>query len=124
MLVRGKLQNDAAVIRFVIGQSASAQHIPCLGQGRSYSFPALRYKNAGIMLLDLVPAASVQVGLSDAPDSAARQRLMGIIDRLNARHGRDTISFAQSGWQRAWRLRSEHHSPRYTTSWKELLRVG
>ena len=82
------------------------------------------YKKAGVMFLDLVPAASVQAGLFDAPDSPARQRLMGIIDRLNARHGRDTISFARSGRQRAWKLRSEHHSPRYTTSWEELLRVG
>lgn len=76
------------------------------------------------MFLDLLPAASVQDGLFDAPDSPARQRLMGIIDRLNARHGWDTISFARSDRQRAWKLRSEHHSPRYTTSWEKLLWVG
>ena len=82
------------------------------------------YKKAGVMFLDLVPAASVQAGLFDAPDSPARRRLMGIIDRVNARHGRDTVSFARSGRQRAWKLRSEHHSSRYTTNWEELLRVG
>ncbi|MDP9095535.1 MAG: DUF4113 domain-containing protein [Pseudomonadota bacterium] len=43
---------------------------------------------------------------------------------MNARYGRDTVSFARSGRQRAWKLRSEHLSPRYTTSWEELLRVG
>ncbi|MGI4810305.1 MAG: DUF4113 domain-containing protein, partial [Janthinobacterium lividum] len=82
------------------------------------------YKKAGVMFFDLVLAASVQGGLFDAPDSPARQRLKGIIDRVNACHGRDTISFARSGRQRAWKLRSEHFSPRYTTSWEELLRVG
>ena len=82
------------------------------------------YKKAGVMFLDLVPAASVQGGMFDAPDSPARQRLMGIIDLVNARHGRDTISFAWSGRQPAWKLRSEHRSPRYTTNWEELLRVG
>lgn len=82
------------------------------------------YKKAGVMFLDLVPAVSVQAGLFDAPDSPNRQRLMGIIDHLNARYGRDTVSFARSGRQRAWKLRSEHHSPRYTTSWEDLLRVG
>ncbi len=46
------------------------------------------------MFLDLVPAASVQGGLFDTPDTQARQRLKGFVDRLNARHGRDTISFA------------------------------
>ena len=81
------------------------------------------YKKAGVMFLDLVPAASVQAGLFDAPDTPARQRLMGVVDRLNAQYGRDTVSFARSGWQRAWKLRSLHCSPRYTTSWEELLRV-
>ena len=76
-----------------------------------------------MLTLDLVPAADVQGGLFDAPDTPARQRLMVTVDRLNARYGRDAISFARSGRQRAWKLRSEHHSPRYTTSWDELLRV-
>ena len=81
------------------------------------------YKKAGVMLLDLVPASVVQGGLFDAPDTPARQRLMGVVDSLNARYGRDTMSFARSGRRRAWKLRSEHHSPRYTTSWEELLKV-
>ena len=81
------------------------------------------YKKAGVLFLDLVPAASVQAGLFNAPDTPARQRLMGVVDRLNAQYGRDTVSFARSGRQRAWKLRSLHCSPRYTTSWEELLRV-
>ncbi len=81
------------------------------------------YKKAGVMFLDLVPADTVQGGLFDAPDTPATRRLMAVVDRVNARYGRDTISFARSGRQRGWKLRSEHHSPRYTTSWEELLRV-
>jgi DNA polymerase V len=85
--------------------------------------PGFSYKKAGVMFLDLVPAQAVQGGLFDAPDTPAQQRLMAIVDRVNTRYGRDAISFARSGQQRAWKLRSEHHSPRYTTSWDELLRV-
>ena len=85
--------------------------------------PGFSYKKAGVMFLDLVPAATVQGGLFDVPDSPARQRLMNVVDRLNARYGRDTVSFARSGRQCAWKLRSEHHSPCYTTSWEELLEV-
>jgi DNA polymerase V len=81
------------------------------------------YKKAGVMFLDLAPASTVQGGLFDAPDTPAMQRLMAVVDRVNARHGRDTLSFARSGRQRGWKLRSGHHSPRYTTSWEELLRV-
>lgn len=75
------------------------------------------------MFLDLVPAASMQGGLFDAPDFPVRQRIMGVVDSLNAQYGRNTVSFARSGQQRAWTLRSRHHSPRYTTYWEELLRV-
>ncbi len=85
--------------------------------------PGFRYKKAGVMLIDLVRAVDVQGGLFDPPDTPARQRLMGVIDQVNTRYGRDTITFAASGRRRAWKLRSEFHSPRYTTSWEELLRV-
>ena len=81
------------------------------------------YKKAGIMFLDLVPATDVQSGLFDQPDTPASRRLMAVVDQLNARYGRDTISYARSGRQRDWKLRSEHLSPRYTTRWEELLRV-
>ena len=56
-------------------------------------------------------------------DTAASKRLMRAMDSLNARYGRDTVTFAASGRERAWKLRSGHHSPRYTTNWDELLRV-
>ena len=38
------------------------------------------YKKAEVIFLDLVPPSSGQAGLFDAPDCAARRRLMGIID--------------------------------------------
>ena len=41
-----------------------------------------------------------------------------------AGYGRDTVTFAASGIRRAWRLRREHVSPRFTTCWDELLTVG
>ena len=64
------------------------------------------YKKAGLMSFDLVPAASVQAGLFDGPDTPARQQLIGVVDRLNAQYGSDTVSFARCGRQRAWKLRS------------------
>ena len=44
--------------------------------------------------------------------------------QLNRRFGRDTVSFAAAGRRRAWKLRSEFLSPRFTTKWDELLRVS
>ena len=51
-----------------------------------------RYKKAGVVLLDLHPAAAVQEGLFDKKDDARRVTLMRTVDRLNIRFGRDTVS--------------------------------
>jgi DNA polymerase V len=82
-----------------------------------------RYKKAGVMLLDLHPAAAVQEGLFDKADNPRRTALMRTVDRLNIRFGRDTMSFAAAGCRRPWKLRRELLSPCYTTAWDELLRV-
>jgi DNA polymerase V len=85
--------------------------------------PGFRYKKAGVVFLELIPAARVQGGLFDAPDSPASKAGMRAVDALNRRYGRDTVTFAASGRRRGWKLRSEFLSPRYTTSWDELLLV-
>jgi hypothetical protein len=65
----------------------------------------------------------VQVGLFDKADDARRVTLMRTVDQLNLRFGLDTVSFAAAGRRRPWKLRREFLSPRYTTTWDELLRV-
>jgi DNA polymerase V len=59
----------------------------------------------------------------DQPDSPKVQARMQVIDRLNRRYGRDTVIYGATGARRAWKLRSEFISPRYTTAWDELLNV-
>jgi DNA polymerase V len=85
--------------------------------------PEYQYKKAGVMLLELHKAAQVQETLFHASDTPASQARMRAIDALNARFGRDTVTYAASGRRRGWKLRSSFHSPRYTTSWQELLSV-
>jgi len=89
--------------------------------------PGLRYKKAGIMLFGLEPAASRRGSLLDSPREAARSRaLMHVVDGINARHGRDALTFAASGLGRPWRMRQDRRSPRYTTAWDEIpvVRAG
>ena len=85
--------------------------------------PQHRYMKAGVMLFDLHPAVTVQGGLFDTPDTPRSQALMQAMDALNRDFGRGTVTYAAAGRTQAWKLRSEFHSPRFTTSWKELLRV-
>jgi DNA polymerase V len=83
-----------------------------------------RYKKAGVMLLDLLPADYAQAGLFDAPDDERSHARMKAIDGLNVRYGRDTVTFGSTGRRRAWKLRRGLLSKRYTTDWDELLTVG
>jgi DNA polymerase V len=85
--------------------------------------PGYRYKKAGIMLLELVPAAVAQGALFDAPDTARSKARMRAVDALNRRFGRDSVTFAAAGRRRRWQLRRDFISPRFTTNWDELLRV-
>jgi DNA polymerase V len=83
--------------------------------------PQFRYKKAGVMLFGVEPAASRRGSLLEAPADAARSRaLMQVVDAVNARHGRDAVTFAASGVARPWRMRQAHRSPRYTTVWDEI----
>jgi DNA polymerase V len=93
------------------------------GLGALYR-PGYRYKKAGILLLELAPAAAVQGDLFAAADTTRLKARMRAVDMLNRRFGRDTVSFAAAGRRRAWKLRSEFLSPRFTTNWDELLRVS
>lgn len=83
-----------------------------------------RYKKAGVMLLDLSPVMNVQGSLFNAPDSGRRQQLMATLDRLSGDYGRRAVHFAASGVRHGWALRADMRSPRFTTHWGELLRVG
>lgn len=83
-----------------------------------------RYKKAGVILLDLAHVKDGQGDLWEKPDTPKARRLMQAIDSLNADYGRGTIIYASSGYAKAWRLRSDFVSPRYTTSWDDLLKVG
>jgi len=86
--------------------------------------PGYRYKKTGIMLLDLIPAAVEQRHLFVDFDHRPGDRLMGLVDRVNRSHGPDTLFFGAQGVTREWKMRCGLRSPRYTTQWDELLRVG
>ncbi|WP_181872875.1 Y-family DNA polymerase [Billgrantia montanilacus] len=82
------------------------------------------YQKGGVMLLDLIDAGRQQLSLFDTPQSDAdRQRsekLMGVMDELNRRMGRSTVTLGRPSPGAAWHLRCANRSARYTTRWDEL----
>ncbi|HCJ7646567.1 Y-family DNA polymerase [Klebsiella michiganensis] len=83
-----------------------------------------RYQKAGVMLGDFYSQGVAQLNLFD--DNAPRknsEKLMEVLDHLNAKDGRGTLYFAGQGIQTAWQMKREMLSPRYTTRFRDLLKV-
>ncbi|MBV2129219.1 translesion error-prone DNA polymerase V subunit UmuC [Rheinheimera sp. SM2107] len=82
-----------------------------------------RYAKAGVMLADFYDPGVYQPGLFDQPEAggqtAAYQKLMQLMDKLNAKHSK-TIWFASQGGKQEWSMKREMLSPAYTTNWREL----
>jgi DNA polymerase V len=56
-------------------------------------------------------------------DSERGKKLSAILDQVNHQYGTGTLRYAICGIKPSWAMRSEHKSPSYTTSWKELMKV-
>ncbi|EFV2371065.1 DUF4113 domain-containing protein, partial [Salmonella enterica] len=54
---------------------------------------------------------------------AGSEKLMEVLDLLNAKEGRGTLYFAGEGIQQQWAMKREILSPRYTTRYADLLLV-
>ncbi|WP_032695826.1 Y-family DNA polymerase [Raoultella planticola] len=83
-----------------------------------------RYQKAGVMLGDFYSQGVAQLNLFD--DNAPRknsEKLMEVLDHLNAKNGKGALYFAGQGIQTAWQMKREMLSPRYTTRYSDLLEV-
>ena len=80
--------------------------------------PGYAYQKAGVCLMNLSDAATVQMSLfSPGKDTT---RLMSTIDRINATFGRGTLHSAAEGVRKEWTMKREMKSPAYTTRWDQL----
>lgn len=83
-----------------------------------------RYQKGGVMLGDFFSQGIAQLNLFD--DNAPRagsEKLMEVLDHLNAKGGRGTLYFAGQGIQQQWAMKREVLSPRYTTRYEDLIQV-
>jgi len=83
----------------------------------------LPYKKAGVYLNDLRPADNLSQRLWDNDRHERLRALMGRIDQVNQRFGRETVQCGLFNSDGKWRSRLTMRSPRYTTRWDELPRV-
>lgn len=82
--------------------------------------PGCSYKKAGVLLLNLSPATSLQTGLFAQSNKEKPENLMNAMDHLNQKLGRKTVFWGAEGIDPVWKMRSNFCSPKYTTSWDDL----
>ncbi len=90
--------------------------------------PGFEYKKAAVMLSEFQPEGQRQTCLwDDQADEVSRERscrLMGLLDEVNARFGRGALQLGAFGTKPAWTMKRGRVSPRYTTRWEDVPRVG
>ena len=86
--------------------------------------PHYNYIKAGVMLSELVDTNGVQTDLfSQIQVSPKSTKLMGVLDGINKKMGKESIKMASEGFKRPWKMKQESKSPCYTTNWDEIVSV-
>ena len=78
------------------------------------------YKKAGVLALELTPAANTQRMLFENSDPR-HAHLMAVMDKLNKALGQQKVKLASQDLDRTWKMRRERLSPRYTTRMGEII---
>lgn len=82
------------------------------------------YKRAGVVITRIIPQEQVQLNLFSVTNPERHRKLMQHIDAYNKKEGNEAIKLAAQGTSnKAWHPKTEHLSPRYTTHFKEILKV-
>ena len=82
------------------------------------------YKKAGVTLGHIIPRNHVQLSLFDTVDRDKHHRLMQVMDSVNRQAGFKALRLGAEGGHSAWRAQSNHLSPCYTTSFRDILVVN
>ena len=112
--VAGGLRLAAPTADSAVLAAAAARAVAALFE------PGRRYRGAGVMLLELTPAARAQRDLLVPGDDARAAARLAVLDRVNARWGRGTLRLAREGFEQPWAMRQDRRSPAYTTRWTDL----
>jgi DNA polymerase V len=85
------------------------------------------YQKCGVQLSAIQPVtAPGQVDLFDFAEDDTQgdnRQLMAAVDQINRRFPK-AVSIAATGIDRSWKPKAERKSPRYTTDWRDLVKVG
>lgn len=81
-----------------------------------------KYKKAGVIVSDLIQEDSKQFQLFDE-ENPKYLALMKAMDFLNKKNGTRVVKLGTQN-EKTWDMRQNHLSPRYTTTFKEILEIN
>ena len=79
----------------------------------------VQYGKAGIALIDIRPKQFWQYDLLHQ-DMPSAQEMMSILDKVNTRYGRGTLSLARASGDQAFKMKQHMLSPHYLTRWSDI----
>ena len=116
--------SNSVVVRLPYPTSDSEMiiHYAKAGMRQIYR-PHSLFAKCGIGLLDIRDRQFYQFDLFTPGQSQRTDDLMQVIDTINQRYGRDSVTFGAEGLTGKWTMRQHKLSPAYTSSWTEIPRI-
>ncbi|MBF4472972.1 Y-family DNA polymerase [Flavobacterium sp. HJJ] len=82
----------------------------------------IKFKKAGVILTELIDENQKQYQLFEE-ENPKHLALMKVMDRLNHKIGEAKVKLATQNLRLTWNMNQNHLSPKYTTSFKDILEI-
>jgi len=116
--------SNQKVIQLPVATNDTTELINFALQGlKSIYAEGYRYKKGGVIVSEIVPERPLQGNLFDTKDREKFNKVMTVMDNLNASYGKQKVKIAAQGFDRKWKLKNEKLSPCYTTRLEDILVV-
>ena len=81
------------------------------------------FMKVGVMVLDIVPEAEVQINMFDNKDRTKDKKALNAMDKINRAYGTGTVRMAVQRFDKRFHLRADHLSKKYTTRLSEVVNI-
>ena len=85
--------------------------------------PGYMFMKVEVVATGLIPQSEVQLNLFNNWSGKNKDKVSNVADILNSHYGKGTVRMAAESYTKKWKMRQEHLSPNYTTSWSDIIKI-